>query len=75
MAEDIKGIKRRQDEKAKEIWASIDPPASQCKTCIFAADDTEYTIGAEKSSCDVYEYKPMDILWDKEECEYHLEGL
>ena len=78
MEEVSEALKKKKDEEASQIWASIPPPASQCKTCMFAQKDTEYTVGAEMSVCDVYEMpdgKPTDILWDKAECEYHLERL
>lgn len=71
-------LKKKKDEEASQIWASIDPPATQCKSCIFALEDTEYTVGAESSFCDVYEApdgKPTDILWDEAKCEWLVEKL
>jgi hypothetical protein len=68
-------LKKKKDEEASQIWIGIDPPAAQCKTCIFAVEDTEYTVGAELGRCDVYEDKPMNILWDEVECEWHVEKL
>lgn len=71
-------LKRKKEEEASQIWVSIAPSAKQCKTCVFAAEDTEYTVGAEMGFCDVYEMpegKPMDILWDDAECEWHLEKI
>lgn len=70
-------LKKKKDEEAQQIWIGIDPPAAQCKKCLFAADDTEYTVGAEMAYCDVYELpagKPDDILWDKEDCEFFVES-
>ena len=71
-------LKKKQDEKAQEIWAGIDPSAAQCRTCVFAQEGTEYTVGAEMSYCDIYEPpdgKPTDVLWDREPCEWHLEKI
>lgn len=73
-----KELKRKKDEESRQIWVGVSPSAEQCKTCAFAADDTEYTVGAEMSFCDVYELpdgKPTAILWDKQICEWHLEKL
>lgn len=73
-------LKKKKDEEAQQIWIGIDPPAKQCKRCMFAADDTEYTVGAEMAYCDIYEMsedsdgKPDDILWDKAECEFFVEN-
>lgn len=71
-------LKKKKDEESRQIWVGTPPPASQCKTCMFAQKDTEYTVGAEMSFCDAYEApegKPTGVLWDQEECEYHLEKI
>lgn len=71
-------LKRKKNEEASQIWVGMAPSAEQCKTCIFALEDTEYTVGAEMSYCDVYEPpdgKPMDVLWDKTSCEWHVENI
>ena len=71
-------LKKKQEAKAREIWIGISPTAKQCKTCIFAKEDTEYTVGAEMDMCDVYsleEGKPTGVLWDGAECEWHVEKL
>ena len=66
-------IKIKLDNKASELWVGVSPPASQCKKCIHACEDTTYTIGAQKANCDMYESpydKPPEILQDKIECEF-----
>ena len=69
-------IKKKQEEEAHQIWVGIDPKASQCKKCMFAAEDTEYTVGAEMAYCDIYpmpEGKPNGVLEDKVECPSFVE--
>ena len=70
-------IKKKQDDAAKELWVSIPPKATQCKTCIYAYPDTQYTIGAEKANCEMFEPpddKPMGVLWKDEPCPFYDEG-
>ena len=69
-------IKKKQEEEAHQIWVGIDPKARQCKKCMFAAEDTEYTVGAEMAYCDIYpmpEGKPNGVLEDKVECPSFVE--
>lgn len=71
-----KELKRKKDEEAHQIWVGVDPSAKQCKRCLFAAEDTEYTVGAEMAYCDVYpmpEGKPKGVLDDKAECDSFIE--
>lgn len=68
-------LKIKADKKAKEIWASIPPKASLCKTCKFAYPNTEYTKGYEKANCQVFESpedKPMEVLWDGADCDFYV---
>ena len=74
-------IKKRQDDKAKEIWTGVAPPASQCKKCVHAYKNVKISkdaviYGATNSSCDMYEppdSKPNGILEDKADCEFYEE--
>lgn len=69
-------LKKKKEEEASQIWIGVDPPAEQCKKCLWAAEDTEYTVGAEMDFCDVYEVeegKPTGVLWDKTECPMFVE--
>lgn len=66
-------LKKKKDEEASQLWIGKDPPARQCKKCMWAAEDTEYTV---VGFCDVYEMpegKPMDVLWDEVECGFLVE--
>ena len=71
-----KELKKKKDEEAAQIWAGITPPASQCKKCMWAAEDTEYTVGAEMAFCDVYpmpDGKPNGVMEDKADCPSFVE--
>ena len=73
---DFKAMKEREDRKAAERWISVKPSAKQCKKCIHAYEDTQYTVGAEKANC--YMFEPPDdktpgILQDKIECPFFEE--
>lgn len=70
-------LKKKKDEEASQIWASIDPKARQCKKCMWAAEDTEYTVGVEMAYCDIFpmpDGKPRGVLDDKVECEAFIDG-
>ncbi|MBP3199632.1 MAG: hypothetical protein J6N21_21905 [Butyrivibrio sp.] len=68
-----KQIKEKQDLKANEKWIGVRPSAKQCRKCIHALKDTEFTIGAEKANCDMFiapDDKSPGILIDEVECPY-----
>lgn len=45
-----------------------------CKGCVFAAPDTKWSKGYQKSICDVYkECKPISLMMGGE-CEYYDEA-
>ena len=45
-----------------------------CKGCVFAAPDTKWSKGYQKSICDVYkECKPITLMMGGE-CEYYDEA-
>ena len=69
-------LMKKQDAKANERWVGVRPSAKQCKRCINALKDTQYTIGAEKAYCDMFvspEEKTPGILTDVIECPYFEE--
>lgn len=73
----FKAMKEREDRKAKEKWIGIRPPANQCKKCLHAYPDTEYTVGAEKANCEMFQPpddKTPGILQDEIECEFFEEA-
>ena len=68
-----KELKKKLDEKAKEIWIGVAPSAKYCRTCAFALEDTEFVSGAEKPSCDMFDEKPDEVLWKDAECVFYEE--
>lgn len=70
-------IKTREENKAKEVWTGVAPVAGQCKRCIHAYPNTQYTVGAEKSNCFMFEpapnNKPAGVLTDEVTCPYFEE--
>lgn len=74
MTDDI-DYKKLQDKKEEEIraaWTVIKPPAKLCKTCLHKLPDTEYTIGAEKATCDMFlDEKPTEVLWGDADCDFY----
>ena len=73
----FKALKEKKDREAKQPWVGIRPPATQCKKCIHAYPNTEYTIGAEKANCNMFQPpddKTPGILQDKLDCPYFEEA-
>lgn len=69
-----KELKKKANEKANEIWKAISPPAKLCKKCIHAFEDTQYTVGAEKTNCDMFmppDNKPDEVLWENKDCPFY----
>ena len=74
MAEVERALKIKKDSEAKQLWVGIPPSAKQCRKCIHAYRDTEYTIGAEKANCDMFQPpddKPPGVLKDEEKCDFY----
>jgi hypothetical protein len=67
-------IKKREDDMANELWTGLRPSAAQCKKCIHAYPNTQYTVGAEKANCFMFEPAPNDkpagVLTDEVTCPY-----
>ena len=71
-----KELKKKKDDEASQPWAVIRPSANQCKKCVHAYEDTQYTIGAEKANCYMFEPpedKPHEVLWENKDCPYFEE--
>lgn len=69
-------LKKKKDEEAAQIWASIPPEAALCRKCFNALEDTEFTVGAEKVYCKIYvppDEKPTEVLWEGADCKYYIE--
>ena len=64
-------MKAKMDENAAQIVVGKAPTAKYCRSCMWAYEDTKYTVGAEKAHCQIYEMpesKPNDVLWKDAEC-------
>lgn len=71
--EKIKLFKKKSEEAAM-TGGVIKPTAKLCKTCMHAYEDTQYTKGAEKANCYMFEPpddKPGEVLWDGKDCMYY----
>lgn len=57
-----------KDEELK----TVEPTAKYCKKCQYALKDFKYKdtviVKSGYASCDKYEEKPHDVLWDGAEC-------
>jgi len=71
---DYKKLQDKKEEETHAVWTVIRPTAKLCKTCIHRLPDTEYTIGAEKSRCDMFlDEKPTEVLWEDADCDFYEE--
>ncbi len=71
-------VENQTKHKEKEMCVVIKPSATQCKKCIYAYEDTKYTVGAEKANCEIYVSpydKPKGVLWEDEICPYKEEFM
>lgn len=69
-------LKKKIDEKVAQPLIAIRPSAEQCKNCVYAYPDTQYTVGAEKAYCEMYEPpegKPAGVLVDETKCPLYEE--
>lgn len=67
-------LQNKKEEEINASWSVIKPTAKLCKTCLHRLPDTEYTIGAEKSICEMYlDEKPTDVLWGDADCDFYEE--
>ena len=69
-----KEMQKKAEDKAGEIWTGVGPSAKWCRKCIHAFKDTQYTVGAEKTNCDMFmppDDKPDEVLWKNEECPFY----
>ena len=65
-------LQHKKEEETNAAWSAIRPKARLCKTCLHKFPDTEYTVGAEKSICDMFlDEKPTDVLWGDEDCDFY----
>lgn len=73
MTEEVRKVLRWVDED----WSVEHPEANQCRDCIFRTRDTRLgnseIKGYTLAYCEVYpigNWKPNDVLFDREECLY-----
>lgn len=76
MAKIDRALKIKRNLEAQQHWVSIPLSAKLCKKCIHAYPDTEYTIGAEKANCNMFEPpedKPVEVLQGTADCDFYEE--
>lgn len=56
-------------------WVQPDPAKIQCSKCMLCAKDrlNGQINGATLGTCDAYDFKPTQILFDGAECPYFID--
>lgn len=63
------------EEKMDEQWGCAKLTVEQCRTCVFAKGPAPFADAPDKAFCLKYPHpyvKPDSVLFDGEECEYHM---
>lgn len=69
---DYEALQHKKEDEINASWSVIRPKATLCRTCLHRLPDTQYTIGAEKSICDMFlDEKPTEVLWEGADCDFY----